>query len=149
MTTKNITEQIEKLEKLVPRYFAINEESKAIKKDVTKDSTDIKDILTSISMDSIDVGDFRVSLSHIDKSYMDTDKLLAFVKAEFPTELQERVIKTREYIDEDVLESIMYKNEISDEIKASMAKCMVEKEELRLNIRKLKASEKEDNGNDN
>lgn len=144
MTTKNLTKQMEKLEEIVPQYFAHNEESKAIKKDVSKYSTDIKDILKDIQMDSIDVGDFKVSISHVDKSYMDMDKLLAFVKAEFPQELQERVIKTREYVDEDVLESIMYKNEISDETKANMAKCMVEKEELRLNVRKLKEGERDD-----
>ena len=145
MTTKNITEQLAKLEKIVPQYFATNEESKALKKDVTKGSTDIKDILKAIDMDSVDVGEFRVSLSHIDKSYMDMDKLLAFIKATFPHELQERVIKTKEYVDEDVLESIMYKNEIDDKTKADMAKCMVEKEEIRLNIRKLKEGEKDDN----
>lgn len=145
MTTKNLTEQIAKLEKLVPQYFANNEEAKNIKKGVTKDGTDIKDILKEIEMDSIDVGDFKVSITHVDKSYMDTDKLLAFVKAEFPKELQERVIKTREYVDDEVLESIMYKDEIDNDTKAKMAKCMVEKEEIRLNVRKIKDGDKNDN----
>lgn len=142
MTTKNITKQMKELEKIVPHYFENNEESKNYSKVAKAYGITIKNILTEIKMDTLDVGDFKVSISHIDKSYMDTDKLLAFIKAEFPKELQERVIKTKEYIDEDVLESIMYKNEIDDKIKANMSKCMVEKEELRLNVRKLKEEEK-------
>ena len=138
MTTKNITEQMEKLNKIVPIYVANNTESKNYKKLVSDGSAEIKEILQSIKMDSIEVGEYKVFVTHIDKSYMDTDKLLAFVKERFPQELQERVVKTREYIDEDVLESIMYKNEISDDIKADMAKCMVEKEELRLNVKQIK-----------
>ena len=141
MTAKNIEKQMKTLNKLVPEYVANNEQSKVYKKLVSDGSTEIKNILTSVNMDNISVEGYKVSVTHIDKSYMDTDKLLAFIKAEFPKELQERVIKTREYVDEDVLESIMYKNEIDDKIKADMAKCMVEKEELRLNVRKLKDGE--------
>ena len=132
-------EQIQKLSELVPNYIKNNTECNAIKKLVSKDSSEIKEIMTSLKLDDFNgVDGYSVSITHIDKSYMDTEKLLNFIKANFSKELQERVIKTREYVDEDVLESIMYKNEIDEKTVADMSKCMVEKEELRLNIKKIK-----------
>ena len=141
----NTKEQIEKLKQIIPDYITNNTECNAIKKLVSKGSTEIKDIMTSLKIDTFDeIDGYTVSITHVDKSYMDMDKLLMFVKSNFPKELQERVIKTREYIDEDALENIMYKNEIDDDTKANMAKCMVEKEELRLNIKKAKEGKEND-----
>ena len=134
--TKN--SQMEKLNEIVSAYVQNNTECNALKKLVVSGSKEIKDIMTSLNIDDYDNGEYAVFLSHIDKSYMDAEKLLAFIKAEFPKELQKQVIKKREYVDDEALESILYKNEVSDEIVAAMSKCMVEKEEIRLNIKKAK-----------
>ena len=144
MTTTNIQEQMKTLEKLVPEYVSNNAESKAYGKVATEASKSIKDILKSVNMDTINVGEYKVSITHVDKSYMDTDKLLTFVKSELSDELKNKIIKTREYVDEEALENLMYKNEIDDDTKAKMAKCLVVKEELRLNVRKKKEGAEDD-----
>ena len=142
---KNLTreEYINMLSDFVPVYFKDNKEYNAYKSTVNSENGKIKEIMSIIKQDSIEVDGYIVSITRVDKSQMDNDKLLNLVKTEFPEELQKKLIctKTIEFIDEDALEDIMYKGMISEKLTASMANCMIPKEELRLNV-KAKKEEK-------
>lgn len=141
---KKMTEQecMDTLNNIVPVYFENNNEKKSYESLVKKSGEQIKEIMSILGVDVFKVGKYTVSITSVDKSKMDEDKLLELVKTNFPKELKEKIIKTREYIDHEALENAMYKGEIEKDITASMAKCVVEKTEYRLNVRLAKGGKK-------
>ena len=143
---KNLTadEYTNMLSDIVPVYFENNAEYKAYKSLTEKGSAKIKEIMGLLKSDIAKVGKYTVSITKVDKSKMDEDKLLTLVKAKFPEDLQKTLIATREYIDTDALEDAMYKGKLSEELTAEMAKCMIPKTELRLNVKTAKGGKNED-----
>ena len=143
---KKMTEQecIDTLNNIVPVYFENNNEKKSYESLVKKSGEQIKAIMSDLGVSVFKVDKYTVSITSVDKSHMDEDKLLGLVKSEFPDNIKDKIIKTREYIDHEALENAMYKGEINKDLTASMAKCMVEKTEYRLNVRLAKGGKKND-----
>ena len=72
-----------------------------------------------------------------DRTSIDESKLLGVIHANnIPDSLG--IIKTKEYIDEDALESAIYNNEISDDVMAQISECMIKKEVISLKLTRQK-----------
>ena len=82
--------------------------------------------------------DYNVAkVTAVDKGYTDEAKLINVIHSfNIPNSLG--IIKTKEYIDEDALESAIYNGEIPQEVMNEIVKCKVEKTEYRLTIKKKK-----------
>lgn len=131
------------LDSLIPQYFTVNSELTVIKKHRDKINTDIKDIMRDCVLPNYIAGDYKAILSISDTVTMDEDILLDILH-KHPT-LAFFCVKTKEYVDFDALESLIYKGEIGEDILLEMdrAKKTTTKETLR--VTKVKKGEK-DNG---
>lgn len=125
------------LAEAIDRYAENKSSMDAIKKLCDKDNATIKEIMTEEKMNICSTEDNTAKIIEVDKSYTDEAKLLSVIHAfNIPNSLG--IIKTKEYIDEDALESAIYNNEIPDEVMQEIIKCKVEKYEYRLQVKKNK-----------
>lgn len=101
-------------------------------------NTTIKSLMEILNIDEIPLDDGTVVKSSvITKESLDEEKLIIQLKKFAP---QTSCIKTKEYIDTDVLENEMYHGDFSDEALKAMDSCRIVKETVRLDIKKKKKS---------
>lgn len=131
------------LDSLIPQYFTVNSELNTYKKHRDIINADIKAIMGDHALPNYIAGDYKATLSISDTVTMDEDILLDILH-KHPT-LAFFCVKTKEYVDFDALESLIYKGEIGEDILLEMdrAKKTTTKETLR--VTKVKKGEK-DNG---
>ena len=107
------------------------------KKICDADNKAVKEMMADANLKNYDSENYIAKITEVDKSYIDETKLIGVIHANnLPNSLG--IIKTKEYIDEDALESAIYNNLISDEVLSQIADCKVPKTEIRLNIKKKK-----------
>ena len=125
------------LKQCIERYGVNKEELDTYKMICDTESKKIKAIMTEDKLKEFDSDNYTAKVTTVDKSYTDEAKLLQVIHSfNIPDSLG--IIKTREYIDEDALESAIYNGEISEEVMKSIATCKVDKFEYRLNVKKKK-----------
>lgn len=121
----------------IDHYGDNKAEFDAYKKLCDSDNKVIKEIMGEAKLDQYSTANYIAKLTAVDKSYFDESKLIGTIHSfNIPDSLG--IIKTREYIDEDALESAIYNGEISKEVMDEIANCKIEKTEYRLNIKKKK-----------
>lgn len=119
----------------VGRRFIMNKnELDSYKKLVDADNKIIKEIMADINVDefAIDSSILKRSVEH--RETMNEDALLQYLK----DNNIEGVIKTKEYVDMDALESAIYNESISAEIVSGMSKCKTTTEVVKLTVKKAK-----------
>ncbi|MBO4543015.1 MAG: hypothetical protein J5725_07525 [Bacteroidales bacterium] len=127
------------LNDIVKKYFKQNTELNKRQKEVLQLGSEIKNALSKENLSEYEVDDIVVTLTTINRDILDEDGLIAEIREQFPS-----VVKTKEYIDMDALENLVYTRQISPDV---MAKFIIKKEPtIRLNIKKRKGKE---NGKDN
>ena len=127
------------LNDIVKKYFKQNTELNKRQKEVLQLGSEIKNALSKENLSEYEVDDIVVTLTTINRDILDEDALIAEIREQFPS-----VVKTKEYIDMDALENLVYTRQISPDV---MAKFIIKKEPtIRLNIKKRKGKE---NGKDN
>lgn len=99
---------------LIIGYFENKSKSDAMSKKVKEQNEIIKEQIVSEHLpDKFEVDDLKVTRTVIKKSKFNDDEAISILKSSLTDEQLASVIKTKEYIDDDALESLIY-NKIID-----------------------------------
>lgn len=135
MARKKVT-----LDTLIPQYA----ENKSILDDYKKICDDEnKQIKEMMEEGSYEAGGYKATKSVQIRESMNEDKLLDILQ-NISGSYENGLIKTKEYVDMDVLESMLYKGLIDKEVLMEIDKCRESKEVVTLRISKVK-EKKNDN----
>ena len=116
-----------RLEEVIPQYQTINNQYNTMGKTVKSLGSEIKDLMGDIDMDSYEVDGIKAKVTHVQSVSFDEEILLATIKDLGLNHL----IKTKEYVDMDLLESAIYRKEIDAQV---LAPAQVIKDQVRLNV---------------
>lgn len=139
MARKKI-EQSPKLDELITQYGEQNTQCNALKKVVADLNAKLKTAIKSLNQQNkdIEVNGWKCSLSVTEEKVMNEDRLLEFCKAN-----KIKCIKTKEYVDADALEKLIYSGKISEELIIEMDKCNDVKTKETLRCSKAKEAKNE------
>ena len=108
------------LDKLVPLYGQHNTEFNALKKMVADLNAKLKECIkkNKKSNTDIEIDGWKCSLTVTEEKVMNEDRLLEFAKKH-----NLDIIKTKEYVDADELERLIYAGKLSKKLIVEMDKC--------------------------
>lgn len=106
--TNSLITKTEELEGLVKEFYEHDSKIKSLNKITNPLKDRIKEIMQELDTDKYTFDDYKVSCSKIIKANFNADILLSIVKKLGLTQL----IKTKEYVDENELERMIYNNEV-------------------------------------
>lgn len=128
--------ELEQLKQCATEYVADKAEESKLKKRLESNNTSIKQLMELLKMEDVELDDgSKVHYGVTVKESLDEEKLLTQLKKYAPNT---QCIKTKEYIDMDVLESEIYHDKLSAEAMAAMDTCRNEKLVPTLTIKKAK-----------
>ena len=135
MARKKI-EKEQTLEELIPLYGEQNTQCNALKKVVADLNSKIKAAIHTKKSENkdIEVDGWKCKLSVEESSNMNEERLLEFLKAHNI----KGIIKTKEYVDFDALEKVIYAGDISKELLLEMNSCKDSNTKEVLRVTKLK-----------
>ena len=118
--------KILELEELVPSYGENNTLKNQYSKICTEQSKQIKELMSQNKADSYTVNEWTAKVTMRESKSMNEDALLEYLKKSLTKEqLKElKIIKKKEYVDEDALENAIYNNLIDADIVNGMNSCM-------------------------
>ena len=130
--------KISELEELIPLYGENNNQKNKYSKLATEQSKQIKEIMTKHKVDSYICGGWTASITQKKSESMDEEALLNYFKKALSKEqLKElKLVKRKEYIDGDALESAIYNGLIDTDIITGMDSCRIVKTTPTLNMKK-------------
>ena len=120
-----------KLNKLIEEYYENKETLESYKKLVDEQNKLIKDLMGDEY--SIEVNGYRAVLSTAVKVTMDERKLLQILKKN-----NINCIRTKEYVDMDALENMLYHEDIPADVVKLISECKDEKETKTLRVTKTR-----------
>ena len=138
-TAVKLSEPVNKLDELIPNYYANKQVLDAYTKDCAKDNAEIKDLMLQFDKSEYTANDITAKRIVISKDLVNEVKLMAVIKKFKVPE----VVKTREYIDMESFESYLYNNPISTDFASELAACTSSTETVQLRVAKAK-KKKED-----
>ena len=106
------------LESAVLAYRDAKESEKAVKKAVSDYGTQIKEGLQSRNETEFIAGDIRAYITVTENSEVNELQAIEILRKELTPEQFAKVVKTREYIDDDEMEKLVYTHEVDAEILA-------------------------------
>lgn len=122
--------ELKKLEECVDKVGELNDTYKTLGKQLTENKDTIRTLLSKLKYDDYtSPNGTRVTTSTIDKSYLDEELVLNYLREHG----LEKFIKTKEFFDQTEIAMAIANNEIAAE---DLAPFRVEKVEVRLNIKK-------------
>lgn len=119
------------LQELVARYGETKAKMDSYKKQVDSDNKSIKTLMEELKQYECSAGGFVAKLSIIESESFNDEKLLSVLKELGLVEC----VKSREYVDMDVLENLIYTNKLDP---AKLAECKQSSSSSRLTISKEK-----------
>lgn len=122
------------LEELVVRYALNKNELDSYKKICDRENAEIKARMTELDMNEVLAGDYVAKLTIQKRESMDEDMLLEILRNNDYTD----IIRTKEYVDMDLLEREIYNGNIDSDTLVAMQKCKSVKEVPTLKIVKAK-----------
>lgn len=122
------------LEELVVTYALNKNELDSYKKICDKENAEIKARMAELDMDEVIAGDYVAKLTIQKRETMDEDMLLEVLRNNNYT----NVIRTKEYVDMDLLEREIYNGNVDKDTLVAMQKCKSVKEVPTLKIVKAK-----------
>ncbi len=122
------------LSKLIPQYYEHKQNLEEQKKIVDAENADIKREMEQQNIKDFEIDGLSAKYVVAKKETMLEDKLLAVLKEKGYTDC----IKTKEYVDMDVLESMLYHNQIDTDTIMNMDKCKKVTETIQLRVTKKK-----------
>ena len=131
------------LEELIPNYYENKQELDSYEKICSAANAKIKELMLQAGEDTYTVDDYTAKRIVIEKESMNEEKLLAVLHKHNVTE----VIKTREYVDMDALEALLYNNgDAPSDFVADLASCKSSTQvvQLRVSKKKPKKAKKEE-----
>lgn len=129
------------LTELITEYGIKNTECNALKKEVSNLNTNIKTIILNDKQENIDIdaGEWTCKLSVTASEDLNEDKVIEILKRY----QIDGVIKTKEYLDSDAFEKMIYAGQIDKEILAEInSKCKEVKTKETLYVKKSKETKK-------
>ena len=123
------------LDELVLNYGTNKDSLDKFKKLCDTENTQIKEIMKQEGLDKHTSGPYTVSYSITEKEVIDEDSMLKYLKEHVNIN---GLIKTKEYIDADVLENAIYTKSIPEDIIANLSQFSSIKETEVLRIKKAK-----------
>lgn len=128
------TEEVLTLDELIPVYAENKADLDKIKKVCEAQNADIKRQLEEMGEDEYTAGGYVVKRTVSTRESMNEERLLEMMKKhKIPG-----VIKTKEYVDMDALESYLYSSILFDDVAADLDSCREVKEVVQLRISKEK-----------
>lgn len=126
----------EALKVYAAEYVSAKAQEAQIKKRVESANSSIKEFMKKLNLDEVELEDgSKVCYGITHKESLDEDKLLLQLKKFAP---DTQCIKTKEYIDMDILESEIYHEKLSAEAMSALDTCRNVKEIPTLTIKKAK-----------
>ena len=126
-------EGVEKLNHLVTDYIFNKDREKEFKDLASAQNTEIKVIMNTFNLDSYETDTGKVTLSERKTEDFVEEKLIEFLKARG---LADNIVKTKEYVDFDALESAIYHEKITGDDLKDMSECKEVKTTQILRIKK-------------
>lgn len=123
---------MEQLECLILAYAENKKELDSYKELCERENKEIKKIMLDNSLTSFEAGDYTAKIATQNRTTLDEEKLLYVMKQGG----YNNVIKTKEYVDMDALESALYHNDIDKQTMEQMDKCQNIKEVITLTVKK-------------
>ena len=119
------------LKEIIDRYGKEKAELDEKKKVVDADNAKIKELMTSDNLENAVGDEYKATCKTIVSENFNEDKLLILIKEmKVPG-----IIKTKEYVDMEELESAIYNGEVDA---TKLASCKERKETLRLTVSRIK-----------
>ena len=131
----------EELETLIPTYGSLDFELKNIKKKADGFKERIKTIVKSLGVKTYRAKDYEITYTEAERVSFKEDKLLIRLKeivANKDSKEFEGLIKTKEYVDMDVLENLLYHNKFDEAEISSISSCQDIKNIPTLKVKKVK-----------
>ena len=128
------------LNQLVPEFGKRNDALKIEKKELDIISTRIKDIMSMMVDARYTAGGYQAQYIVKNQSHMDEDALLKVLQKYRDLCDSLGLIKTKEYVDMEALESALYHDKFADEIVDEISSCKVTKEIPSLTVKKVKVA---------
>lgn len=132
--SEEVTMRPATLDELIPMYAQNKAEFDNYKKICEGQNADIKRQLEELGEDEYTAGGYVAKRTVSERESMNEERLLEMLKKHNVP----GVIKTKEYVDMDALESYLYNALMSDEMAADLASCREVKEVVQLRITKEK-----------
>lgn len=123
------------LEQLIDAYALNKNELDSYKKICDAENAEIKALMTELELDKASTEDYTATLSIQHRETMDEDKLLEVLRDAGYADI---VIRTKEYVDMDLLEAAIYHDRIDKDTLLEMQRCKEVKEVQTLKISKRK-----------
>lgn len=128
---------IKDLEGMISNYYMNKQELDSYTKLCDTENAEIKKVMKDLKLDTHEFGDYKATRSVQNRETINAELLLDIIRSHnIPA------IKTKEYVDMDVLESLIYNNEVSKEVLLEMDKARDSKEVVILRVTKKKEKNK-------
>ena len=141
-----VSEELQKLENLIPQYASNKSELEYYKKISDAENSQIKRIMTELDLEDYITEDYKVVKSIQHRQKLNEDILLdMFLMDTTLNAIAKKygIIKTKSYVDVDVLEKAIYDGGFTDAELLTLNAAMESKEIVTLRVSKIKR-EKED-----
>lgn len=130
----------QQLESLVPRFGEVKSQYDILDKQVKSDGNMIKSIMTGANMDNYEAGGYIAKVSVSQRESFEEDALIVKLKnlkesGDVTAAQLRKLIKKKEYVDMDELESAIYNNKLDA---AELKSCQIIKEVVTLRLSKSK-----------
>ena len=129
---------MDNLDTIVARYGRTDAQLKEMKKCNDKDKEDIKTILAEMGKDDWTAGGYTVKRVVSTSDNLNEDKVLEVMRKHREVAELNGIIKLKEYIDPDALESAIYSGMLSEDILQEMDSCRETKTTVALRCTKVK-----------
>lgn len=117
-TRRSVNHATESLEDMIRIYVGKKEELDPLKKQVDDYNKRIKTEMTNRDLSEFEVDGMRASISITPKSDFNELQAIEILRKNLTPEQFSKVVKTREYIDDDAFESLVYNHEVDAAILA-------------------------------
>lgn len=108
----------EELASIVSSYHDAKEVEKKVKKDVSEFGGKIKEELQNRNITEFVAGDIRATITVTENSEVNELQAIEILRKALTPDQFAKVVKTREYIDDDEMEKLVYAHEVDAEILA-------------------------------
>ena len=135
------------LDDLVAHYGEVDSKVKTLSKELESEKVTIKNIMEEEHLDSHDAGGYTVTRVVSERVKVDEEKMLKILKDDWVTKygsMECPYIKTKEYIDMDQLESVIYAGELSKDVMRKLNECQEKTEVIALKCGKTKKKKEEE-----
>ena len=130
----------EEFENLIIEFGNNKTASDNLKKTAESQKNEIKKIMLADKLTTASAGGYKVTLSTYQDQSMDEDKLIEVLKKH---DMAKGIIKTKEYVDMDALEQVLYNIDLENEVLLDIDSCRKTKDITKLILSKAKKKEDE------